>query len=200
MSEPLPVEPTPGALAFGGHGDSARGGRRIRAGESGPDPGPPAHVAAGQLVVEHVPLLRSHAGTPPDMVLTWNAMESPGAMDVVVHLHGSPSRGRWMQLPADIVPVSGLDFTDPRAPVVGGPDQPDPAGLPRGNFFGGRSGRGYDFPALHPPGALKELVDDARGPVRRAGRRQSRAWAAHPHRALGRRRLAHADPALRGSR
>ena len=27
--------------------------------------------------------------------------------------------------------------------------------LPRGNFFGGRSGRGYDFPALHPPGALQ---------------------------------------------
>jgi hypothetical protein len=35
--------------------------------------------------------------------------------------------------------------------------------LPRGNFFGGRSGQGYNFPALHPPGALNRLVDDALG-------------------------------------
>ena len=33
--------------------------------------------------------------------------------------------------------------------------------LPRGNYFGGHSGRGYGFPALHPPGALQALVDDA---------------------------------------
>src|SRR2546430_12088211 len=41
-----------------------------------------------------ISLLRSHAGTPPDMVLTWNAMESPGTVDVVVHLHGFAARGR----------------------------------------------------------------------------------------------------------
>jgi hypothetical protein len=33
--------------------------------------------------------------------------------------------------------------------------------LPRGNFFRGRSGAGYDFPALQVPGALDRLVDDA---------------------------------------
>lgn len=118
-------------------------------------------VAAGQLVIEHVTQLRSHAGTPPDMVLTWNAMELPGPLDVVVHLHGFSSRGRWMRLPADMVPVSGLDFADPEHPSVTGRTSPTLLVLPRGNYFGGHSGRGYDFPALHPPGALQALVDDA---------------------------------------
>jgi hypothetical protein len=91
-------------------------------------------------------LLRSHTETPPDMVLTWNAMESPAAVDVVVHLHGFPTRGRSMQLPADMLPVSGLDFTDPRDRSSVGRTSPTLRVLPRGNFFGGRSGRGYNFP------------------------------------------------------
>ena len=57
--------------------------------------------------------------------------------------------------------MSGLDFTDPRNPSSVGRTSPTLLVLPRGNFFGGRSGRGYNFPALHPPGALNELVDDA---------------------------------------
>jgi hypothetical protein len=95
------------------------------------------------------------------MVLTWNAMESVGTVDVVVHLHGFSTRGRSMQLPADMVPVSGLDFTDPQNHSSVGRTSPTLLVLPRGNFFGGRSGRGYNCPALHPPGALNELVDDA---------------------------------------
>ena len=156
MTEPLPVEPTEGDIAFLTAGQQESG-----AGEDSPGPRVPGRVTAGQVVVEHVPLLRSHAGTPPDMVLTWNAMESPGTVDVVVHLHGFAVRGRSMQLPADIVPVSGLDFTDPRNRSSAGRTSPTLLVLPRGNFFGGRSGRGYNFPALHRAGALTELVDDA---------------------------------------
>ena len=102
MSEPLPVEPTPGAQAAHSPAvcGAGPGGCRIRGERQGPDPRAPAHVAAGQLIVDHVPLLRSHAGTPPDMVLTWNAMESPATVDVVVHLHGFSARGRSMQLPS----------------------------------------------------------------------------------------------------
>ena len=156
MTEPLPVEPTEGDIEF-----LPRGAQKPGAGEDSPDPRVSGRVTAGQLVVEHVPLLRSHAGTPPDMVLTWNAMESPGVVDVVVHLHGFAARGQSMQLPTNIVPVSGLDFTDPRNRSSAGRTRPTLLVLPRGNFFGGRSGRGYNFPALHRAGALKELVDDA---------------------------------------
>jgi hypothetical protein len=176
MTEALLVEPAPGDLAFEippeheeheheehEHEEHEHEKRDAgsAAGESSPDPRPAARVAAGQLIVEHVPLLRAHAGTPPDMVLTWNAMDSPGSVDVVVHLHGYVVRGRSMQLPTDIVPVSGLDFADPRNRSSAGRTSPTLLVLPRGNFFGGRSGRGYDFPALHRAGALNELIDDA---------------------------------------
>jgi subtilisin family serine protease len=173
MSEPLPVEPalgtpdltflppeSPAPPAESPAGPESRNAESS-AGELSADPQPPVQVTAGQLIVDRVPLLRSHAGTPPDMVLTWNAMESPAAVDVVVHLHGFSTRGRSMQLPADMVPVSGLDFTDPQDRSSAGRTSPTLLALPRGNFFGGRSGRGYNFPALHPPGALNELVDDA---------------------------------------
>jgi subtilisin family serine protease len=151
MSEPLPVEPTPADLGFPIPA--------VPAEQESQDT--PASVAAGQLIVDQVPLLSSHVGTPPDMVLTWNAMDSPVTVDVVVHLHGFSSRGRSMQLPADKLPVSGLDFTDPQNPSSAGRTSPTLLVLPRGNFFGGRSGHGYNFPALHRSGALNELVDDA---------------------------------------
>ena len=155
LTGPWPAEPAVGA---------ANPGLTFALGEGSGDAestAAPVRVAAGQLVIDHVPLLRSHAGTPPDMMLTWNAMELPGQMDVVVHLHGFSSRGRWMRLPADMAPVSGLDFADPERPSVVGRTSPALLVLPRGNYFGGRSGRGYDFPALHSPGALQALVDDA---------------------------------------
>ncbi len=154
LAGPWPAEP---ALGTGNPGLAFTPGPAPDDGESATQ----VRVGAGQLVIEHVAQLRSHAGTPPDMVLTWNAMELPGPLDVVVHLHGFSSRGRWMRLPADMVPVSGLDFADPEHPSVTGRTSPTLLVLPRGNYFGGHSGRGYDFPALHSPGALQALVDDA---------------------------------------
>ena len=124
-------------------------------------PSQPPSTRGGRLVVQHVPVLRRHVGTPPDLVLSWNAMSSPGRVDVAVHLHGFSPRGRAMQLPRDMVPVSGLDFADPRHPGTPGRTAPTLAVLPRGNFFGGRSGHGYNHPALHAPGALAALVDYA---------------------------------------
>src|SRR5262249_33006152 len=121
----------------------------------------PAPTGGGRLVVQHLPLLRQHAGTAPDLVLGWNAMSNPGRVDVVVHLHGFSPRGRAMQLPRDMVPVSGLDFADPPHPARPGRRGPTLPVRPRGNFFGGRTGRGYNHPALHTPGALGRLVDEA---------------------------------------
>src|SRR5215472_3668889 len=123
----------------------------------------PVSTGGGRLVVQHLPLLKQHVGTPPDLVLGWNAMSNPGRVDVVVHLHGFSPRGRAMQLPRDMVPVSGLDFADPRHPATAGRSIPTLTVLPRGNFFGGRSGRGYIHSALHTPGALARLVDGALG-------------------------------------
>jgi subtilisin family serine protease len=163
MSEPLPVEPMLGTpdLAFRPSEKSAEQeshGTESGAAERSPDLGVPAHVAAGQHCVDHVPLLHSHAGTPPDMVLTWNDMAAPATVDVVVHLHGFCDRGRSMRLTRDIVPVSGLDFTDPQNRSSVGRTSPTLLVLPRGNFLGGRR---FDFEALHQRGALDSLVDYA---------------------------------------
>jgi hypothetical protein len=88
-------------------------------------------------------------------------MPRTSRVDVVVHLHGYSGRGAGMSLTRDKLPVSGLDFTDPADPSSAGRRHPTLLVLPRGNFFHGRSGAGYDFPALLVPGALDRLVDDA---------------------------------------
>lgn len=121
----------------------------------------PGWAQPGRLVVGHVPALATHTGTPPDLVLQWNSMPRSTTVDVVLHLHGHSPRGRDMDLVRDIEPVSGLDFADPASP--GGPARSTPTllVLPRGHFYGGRSGRGYSFPALQRPGALAALVADA---------------------------------------
>jgi hypothetical protein len=118
-------------------------------------------TAGGRLIVESLPLLRSHAGTAPDLVVFWNGRSAGRPVDVAVHLHGFSGRGRAMRLTRDMIPVCGLDFHDPDNPSSPGRTSPTLLVLPRGHFFGGRSGRGYTFPALHPPGALTTLVDDA---------------------------------------
>jgi hypothetical protein len=120
-----------------------------------------AAVPAGRLVVDRLPLLAGHAGTHPDLVLTWNAMTGPPAVDTVVHLHGYSGRGRAMSLVRDKEPISGLDFADPATPASAGRRSPTLLILPRGNFAGGRSGMAYTFPALLPPGALAALITDA---------------------------------------
>src|SRR6266487_4238945 len=56
------------------------------------------HRPAGRLLIERLPLLHRHAGTPPDLLLKWNAMNAPAAVDVVVHLHGYSGRGAAMHI------------------------------------------------------------------------------------------------------
>jgi hypothetical protein len=112
-------------------------------------------VTSGRLEIADVPLLAHHRGTEPSLVLRWNRMADPVRVDVVVHLHGYSRRGAAMQLVRDIEPISGLD--------LGGLSAPTLAVLPRGNFFGGRSGAGYDFPALVAPSGLTELIELALG-------------------------------------
>lgn len=120
-----------------------------------------AGTAPGRLVVGRLPMLSAHAGTPPDLVLKWNAMARPTRIDVVIHLHGHSGRGRAMRLPRDMEPISGLDFAEPTAPHTAGRTAPTLLVLPRGHYYGGRSGRGYTFPALEPPGAVRALADEA---------------------------------------
>ena len=115
----------------------------------------------GRLVVDRLPQLASHHGTPPDLFLRWGAMPRTATVDVVVHLHGHSDHGRQMHLVRDKVPISGLDLVDPAHPATGGRRAPTLLVLPRGNFYGGRSGHGYGFPALTAPGTLHSLVDTA---------------------------------------
>jgi len=116
-------------------------------------------VQAGQEIVEHLPLLARHAGTPPDLVLRWNEMATaPEQVDVVIHLHGFSGLGQAMRIDRHKLPESGLDFVNPDNPAQIGRLAPTLAILPRGNFYGGRSHMGYDFPALFAPGALARLI------------------------------------------
>ncbi|WP_459384561.1 D-Ala-D-Ala carboxypeptidase family metallohydrolase [Arthrobacter humicola] len=125
-----------------------------------PSPAPPAPLpivpgstTAGGLIVRNVPLLAKHRGTPPDLVLGWNTMANPTAIDVVVHLHGFSANASRMRVDTEMRRISGLD--------LGSRTRPTLTVLPRGDFYGGSSGRGYDFPALTPAGALDSLVKDA---------------------------------------
>jgi hypothetical protein len=121
----------------------------------------PSVAATRRMVVQRHPLLRAHTGTPPDLVIRWNAITQPGPVDVVVHFHGFSGRQAAMRLPQDKEPVSGLDFSDPAGADGGGRSRPTIALLPRGHYYGGRSRAGYSFPALMRAGALKSLVSDA---------------------------------------
>lgn len=115
----------------------------------------PAGSSPRRLVVDRHPLLAGHAGTRPDLVLRWNAAaaSAPSAIDVVVHFHGYSGKGKAMRLERDKEPASGLD--------VDGRTRPTLAVLPRGHYFGGKSGMGYSFPALTKAGGLQSLIDDA---------------------------------------
>jgi hypothetical protein len=118
-------------------------------------------IGPGRLVVQRHPQLRGHEGMPPDLVLKWGPMPRTATVDIVVHLHGFWMCGKTMQLHRAMEPRSGLDLADPGLPGSVGRTTPTLLVLPRGNFFGGRTGEGYDFPALRQPGALTALVDDA---------------------------------------
>ena len=128
-----------------------------------PAPGPSPQVRAGQHVVDRYPLLRTHAGTPPDLVLKWNDMSQPTPVDVVVHLHGwSPGVGGRMNIVRHKLLASGLDFADPKNPANVGRTTPTLLILPRGHHdpVGAKTER-YTFPALITPGALQRLVDES---------------------------------------
>jgi hypothetical protein len=131
-----------------------------------------------------VPLLSAQAGSPPDLVLLWNDMPREVAtVDVVLHLHGYSESGAALDVLAEKLPISGLDFGDPERPPgrTAARMRPTLLILPRGNFFGGRTGNGYDFPGLIGPGRVEALIDRA------LDRFASAAGIAHP--AIGRRIL-----------
>lgn len=130
-----------------------------------PTPRTAPQVRANQHVVENLSLLREHAGAAPDMVLKWNDMAQPANVDVVVHLHGwSPGVGRRMNIVRHKLPVSGLDFADPKRPSSVGRTAPTLMILPRGHHDPiGKKTERYTFPALVKPRALQRLIDDALG-------------------------------------
>jgi len=106
-------------------------------------------VAPGEAYLAETPVLRSHAGTQPDLFLRWNAVpRATKGIDVVVHLHGFSQQGGDMAL-AEKVPRSGLDLSRRARPTL--------ALLPRGNWIRRTY---YDFPALL-AGGLDRLVDYA---------------------------------------
>jgi hypothetical protein len=119
---------------------------------------PPA-VPAGRLEVPRIPLLASHSGRAPDLILRWNDMPTvPAELDVVVHLHGYASA--TMTLPKRIEVWAGLDL----GPVDGtsgtGRTRPTLTVLPRGHFTGDQVGKiyRYTFPALTTKDGLTTLV------------------------------------------
>ncbi|HEV2336183.1 MAG TPA: hypothetical protein VGS13_11840 [Stellaceae bacterium] len=106
-------------------------------------------VSPGEAYLGETPVLRTHAGTQPDVFLRWNAIPPTArAIDVVVHLHGFSQQGETMPL-AEKVPRSGLDLTGRTRPTL--------AILPRGNWI---RHTWYDFPALL-DGGIDRLVDYA---------------------------------------
>src|SRR5436190_2479339 len=91
----------------------------------------------GEAYLADTPVLRTHAGTQPDLFLRWNEVPlTAAAVDVVVHLHGFSQQGGAMPL-AEKVPRSGLDLSGRARPTL--------ALLPRGNWIRHTY---YDFPAL----------------------------------------------------
>lgn len=115
----------------------------------------------GEIQLNNTPLLSSHRGTQPDLVLRWNDFQdTPTTIDIVVHLHGYGRARDQMRLVDDKLPKSGLDFSNPDNPsdLILGRSRPTLAILPRGNYFGGRSNTGYNFPALTSSNGLEQLI------------------------------------------
>ena len=104
-------------------------------------------VAPGEAYLTDTPVLRSHAGTQPDLFLRWNQIPlAAPSVDVVIYLHGFSQQGAAMPL-AEKVASSGLDLSGRKRPTF--------ALLPRGNWL---RYTWYDFPVLL-AGGLDRLVD-----------------------------------------
>jgi peptidoglycan hydrolase-like protein with peptidoglycan-binding domain len=147
-----PVRPPsgtwPGSSCF--QSEETRKGRGISS-ETLPTPGREAFM--------DVPGLEGHRGPGPGLILRWNTLQVTGQVDVVLHFHGFSGRGAAMDLARDKEGASGLDWGDPRGlDPAPGRTRPTLGLLPRGHFYGGRSGAGYDFPALIRPGGARELI------------------------------------------
>lgn len=121
---------------------------------------PQPAIFTRRLVVSKHPLIRAHRGSSPDLILRWNEIGASGSVDVVLHFHGYSGRREAMRIDRDKEAHSGLDFSDPKLDTAGR-RYPTIGVLPRGNYFGGRSGAGYNFPALMRPGAVRVLVRNA---------------------------------------
>jgi hypothetical protein len=131
---------------------------------------PLAAIAAQDLPVDDLALLRDHHEVNPDMILRWNAMPAiPDQLDVVVHLHGFSGAHPPMNLNIKL-PISGLDFVPP--PVAGGRPQPSWSGrtrstlcvLPRGKRGAHPRDDGvwpYRFPAITNPSGFQGLLSEA---------------------------------------
>ncbi|HIK17023.1 MAG TPA: DUF3380 domain-containing protein [Leptolyngbyaceae cyanobacterium M33_DOE_097] len=119
-----------------------------------------AVITAGRDELANVPLLRGHRGTQPDLILRWNEMAtSPTQIDVVIHLHGYSDDRDRMILSRTKEPNSGFLNPDNASDLSLGRNRPTLAVLPRGNYFGGKSGKGYNFPALITASGLQELIN-----------------------------------------
>ena len=104
-------------------------------------------VTPGEACLADTPVLRSHAGTQPDLFVRWNAVPlAVSSVDVVVHLHGFSQQRGTMPL-AEKVAGSGLDLSGRVRPTI--------ALLPRGNWL---RFTWYDFPALL-DGGIDRLVE-----------------------------------------
>jgi hypothetical protein len=115
----------------------------------------------GEIYLSNTPILSSHRGTQPDLVLRWNDfLDAPDTIDIVVHLHGYSGARDRMSLVNDKLPFSGLDFANPdnSADPTSGRTRATLAILPRGHYFGGDSGAGYSFPALAGRDKLERLI------------------------------------------
>jgi hypothetical protein len=104
-------------------------------------------IAAGEAYLADTPVLHSHVGTQPDLLLRWNEIPlAVEAVDVVVFLHGFSRQGGEMPL-AEKAESSGLDLSGRKRPTI--------AFLPRGNWL---KYTWYDFPAML-SGGIDRLVE-----------------------------------------
>jgi hypothetical protein len=104
-------------------------------------------VSPGEAYLENTPVLKTHAGTQPDLFLRWNRIPlSATALDIVVHLHGFSQEGGAMPLSEKVI-RSGLELSARARPTL--------AVLPRGNWIRHYY---YDFPALL-SGGIDQLIE-----------------------------------------
>jgi len=120
-------------------------------------------IVKGRSELSHTPLLASHRGTQPDLILRWNDMTDATGVDTVLHLHGYSSDRERMRLRRKEA-YSGLDFSNPDNPSDprAGRSAPTLCVLPRGSYTGDSPGANperYSFPALSTPSKVRNFLD-----------------------------------------